>query len=63
MCHGAARAIRSVARSATPSTALVRAPASLASEGSIMKAVESAGTGAVDKGRVTGEGNMVDWSC
>lgn len=59
-CHGASRAIRSVARSAAPARALNRAPARLASEDVVVEAIEGAWACAVDEGSVAEERDVVE---
>lgn len=61
LSHGAARAIGSVEGSTAPGAALVGTPASLASPDSVVEAIESVGTSAVDEGGVAEEGNVVDY--
>ena len=58
--HGAPRTIRSIERRTSPGTAVVRAPAGLASPDSIVEAIESAGSSAVDEGSVAQHGNVVE---
>ena len=60
LCHGATRAVSSVAGSTAPCRPVVLAPAGLAGEGSIVEAVKGGRTSTVDEGRVTDERNVVD---
>jgi hypothetical protein len=58
--HGATGPISSVEGSAAPAAALVCAPASLASKGSVVEAVRGAGTGAVDEWCVAEKRDVVE---
>lgn len=58
--HSAPRTIGSIERRTSPGATVVRAPASLTCPDSIVEAVEGAGSGAVDKGSVAQDGNMVE---
>lgn len=58
--HRSPGTICSVERSSRPSTAVVRAPASLAGPDSVVEAIERAGSSAIDEGSVTQDGNVVE---
>ena len=59
--HTAARTVRSITRSATPSGAVVFAPASFAREGRIVEAVEGRWTSTVDEGSTADQRDVVDY--
>jgi len=58
--HGTPRTISSIKGCSTPATALMCAPASLASEDDVVEAVKGARPGTVDKGGVAQERNVVE---
>ena len=60
MRHRSPWAIGSVSWCTAPGAAVVGAPACLSGEGSVVKAVEGGGAGAVDEGGVAEEGDVVD---
>jgi hypothetical protein len=60
LSHGATRSISSITGSATPGSAVVGSPSSLASEDCVVETIEGGGTGAVDEGSVANKGNVVE---